>query len=1162
MSNIPSFDPSYSNKQPRLQEPHTYDGALARNPWPNTIERSMVPETTSTVTASNLHASVGPSGRAVSDEAIMRVPQAWGSWEHCPFGPGPEGNFPTPSYHGRPGGQLAPFPDYRTLGTPDGALAVATSCAVAVAHGSGDQSPYGTAQGTQGQETPSYSLATSQFAVSYNPPNFQYGLPVPDNQLGGSLEVYAQSQMVLDPPNLPMYFQECNLLSGPSSYQEVGGIIDDGSALNALDTESDLVCFGMLVGIPGTCRRRALAETSGYPIKLETPESFVGTKDPNLKGDVSPDSTYLTTALLEELTLELQVACTVSIDPPKLMSNGKPLRVSGLTSKCSLDIILYGPIELSDAICTFIEECNEYLEDQRKLYLQDPVGCDRNVRYCNPHRLPPLDPECIQFTFDLAHKRQNLVELEDIEPRPELMEILNSQEDLPEALQPPAIATSLERYQKQALTFMLRREQGWAFDGARPDIWEAVESGRGHCFTNRISDARQMDEPPAFYGGIIADPMGFGKTLTMIALVASDAHHPTFSDTSAVSGVLGEESCGLTLIIVPPPLLGTWEEELATHVVPLGLPWRLHHGKSRLTDPSELQDTALVLTTYHTVSTEWRNGSGRESSVLFTTRWRRVVLDEAHFIRNSESQMARAVCALNSVSRWAVTGTPLQNHLNDLAALLKFLNVYPYNEKRVFDADISHPWKAGNADEAVKRLKRLAGCLLLRRPKGTVQLPPRHDRACHVEFQPVERELYDQVRTQAIARFDEALLQGNHETRTASFVSVLQQIEAMRMVCNLGLLYPSRHDTSSMTGKMPDMDNWQETAQRGFNLRFEMGSILCHYCPCTLDATCNPLGDTESTKPLFAQCLRFICSSCVQGLAHRIQALGCGHNPPCPMAPVSTSASSLEESPLQISLGNVVGSAYLPTKVKALVEDLQALPGDVKCVVFSTWRMTLDVVESGLKQAGILGLRFDGKVPQRDRQGVVERFRNDPTIRVLLLTLSCGAVGLTLTAASRAYLMEPHWNPTLEDQALARIHRIGQKREVTTLRFYVRDSFEENIVKNQQFKRDLAGILLAPSGVAIDNMGHLKVAPSGTHLAFSLLAGGSGLRGCIAASPKGSAATRNCRRVESFKVTNMFHGAKIELNVRCSKDIKCQGRKGDARRKGAARIVGYGHPGG
>lgn len=62
-------------------------------------------------------------------------------------------------------------------------------------------------------------------------------------------------------------------------------------------------------------------------------------------------------------------------------------------------------------------------------------------------------------------------------------------------------------------------------------------------------------------------------------------------------------------------------------------------------------------------------------------------------------------------------------------------------------------------------------------------------------------------------------------------------------------------------------------------------------------------------------------------------------------------------------------------------------------VVFSTWRMTLDLVEAGLSQAGIQCLRFDGKVPQKERQGVVDLFRNDPSVKVLLLTLSCGAVG-------------------------------------------------------------------------------------------------------------------------------------------------------------------------
>ncbi|KAK2729877.1 WD domain-containing protein [Colletotrichum kahawae] len=318
-------------------------------------------------------------------------------------------------------------------------------------------------------------------------------------------------------------------------------------------------------------------------------------------------------------------------------------------------------------------------------------------------------------------------------------------------------------------------------------------------FINRVSGARHDHEPPSFYGGIIADPMGLGKTLAMITLVASDSYFMVQSEDSSFSGVLGEESCGLTLIVVPPALLGMWDEELMRHTEPRRLPWRLHHGKNRLRHISELANTTIVLTTYHTVSTEWRTEAARKSSMLFATRWRRVILDEAHFIRNRDSKMAKAVCALDSVSRWAVTGTPIQNHLNDLATLLKFLNAHPYNEKRVFDADISHMWKAGNAEEAVKRLKRLAGCLLLRRPRKTVELPPRRDLACHIELQPDERELCNQIRAQTISQIDQVLLQGSQKQGATSSFSVLQQIVGMSLTLTVAsrayLMEPSWNPT-------------------------------------------------------------------------------------------------------------------------------------------------------------------------------------------------------------------------------------------------------------------------------------------------------------------------------------------------------------------------------
>lgn len=160
----------------------------------------------------------------------------------------------------------------------------------------------------------------------------------------------------------------------------------------------------------------------------------------------------------------------------------------------------------------------------------------------------------------------------------------------------------------------------------------------------------------------------------------------------------------------------------------------------------------------------------------------------------------------------------------------------------------------------------------------------------------------------------------------------------------------------------------------------------------------------------------------------------------------------------------------LPSKVEALITDLQTVPSDIKCIVFSTWRLTLDLIERALDQASLRSIRFDGKVPQRDRQGVIDKFRTDPSIRIMLLTLSCGAVGLTLTVASRAYLMEPHWNPTLEEQALARIYRLGQTRDVTTVRLYVKESFEEQVMQLQESKKNLASVLLSPhDGGQTDN---------------------------------------------------------------------------------------------
>lgn len=293
--------------------------------------------------------------------------------------------------------------------------------------------------------------------------------------------------------------------------------------------------------------------------------------------------------------------------------------------------------------------------------------------------------------------------------------------------------------------------------------------------------------------------------------------------------------------------------------------------------------------------------------------------------------MAKAVCALDSVSRWAVTGTPIQNHLNDLATLLKFLGVYPYNEKRVFDTDISHMWKAGNAEEAVKRLKRLAGCLLLRRPRKTVELPPRHDLAYHIELQPDERELYNQIRTQTITQIDEVLLQGRQKQGATSSFSVLQQIVGMRLVCNLGLFYPRRHDTLAIAAKKPTVEDLNQAAQGRFNLLMnEVGSVICQRCAFTMDANYNPQENSGRTDALFSRCAQFFCPNCVHAAARDRTTIGCGHDSCCTMDIVSTSPASLEAMPISMLIEQIAGAGYIPTKIAALIDDMQAIPNDIK----------------------------------------------------------------------------------------------------------------------------------------------------------------------------------------------------------------------------------------
>jgi len=162
------------------------------------------------------------------------------------------------------------------------------------------------------------------------------------------------------------------------------------------------------------------------------------------------------------------------------------------------------------------------------------------------------------------------------------------------------------------------------------------------------------------------------------------------------------------------------------------------------------------------------------------------------------------------------------------------------------------------------------------------------------------------------------------------------------------------------------------------------------------------------------------------------------------------------------------------SKLNAVVNNLEQHQAVSKSLVFASWRLTLDALAAMLDSKGIGYVQMDGRVNGVDRQKHLSRFQNEPQVRVLLISPETGSVGLTLTAATRVHIVEPQWNPAIEEQAIARAHRMGQTTTVTVVRYITQNSIEQKIVERQERKRWLARLSLDGEAAGDDADGRLE----------------------------------------------------------------------------------------
>lgn len=129
-------------------------------------------------------------------------------------------------------------------------------------------------------------------------------------------------------------------------------------------------------------------------------------------------------------------------------------------------------------------------------------------------------------------------------------------------------------------------------------------------------------------------------------------------------------------------------------------------------------------------------------------------------------------------------------------------------------------------------------------------------------------------------------------------------------------------------------------------------------------------------------------------------------------------------------------------------------------MIFSSWTSHLDLIEFALEANNFKYTRLDGSMSRKQRTENLEKFRIDADIPIILVTIGAGGLGLNLTSASKVFMMEPQFNPAAEAQAVERVHRLGQTRDVEITRYIMRGSFEEKMLELQQKKKDLAELSL------------------------------------------------------------------------------------------------------
>lgn len=621
--------------------------------------------------------------------------------------------------------------------------------------------------------------------------------------------------------------------------------------------------------------------------------------------------------------------------------------------------------------------------------------------------------------------------------------------DMPLATQPDAIESTMLPYQLQGLKWLLDHEDPplpGSKDSDAVQLWKKHPSTQG-AYMNLATSYSVKGSPKLATGGILADDMGLGKTLEMIALM--------------VAGNAKSGAAGSTPIVCPLSVMSNWTDQIARHVRDdHALRVYTYHGAGRISSmkAADFAEYDVVITTYQTLASDWmprvKAGSkqpkqGLRSSGLYSVQWRCIILDEGHIVRNPSSKGAGAVMGVTADCRWVLSGTPIVNSLKDLYTMLRFIGITGGLEQlEVFNGVLVRPLKSGSVD-ATFLLQAIMAAFTLRRRKEMsfidLKLPKIEEYKHAVTFTDKEKSRYDAFEKQAKGQLAKYNNQGSAGSQKAKAFRTLLEIllRMRRQCCNHWQLCGER------VMKVMEQLERQGTVSLNEETRKGLQDILQVHIESQEEcAVClEPLH-----SPVITTCGHFFGFDCIS------KVIETQHK--CPMC-----RAQLEDDSCLVQPANDCGDEapddtmdlnVSSSKLEAMMTILAATKAKKdKTVIFSQWTRFLDIVQARLEKEGYKFCRIDGTMPAHRRDASLHAPEHDDSTTIMLATLGVCAVGLNLTRAYQIILSDSWWAPAVEDQAVDRVHRFGQKKDCRVFRLVVEGTIEDNVLNIQQDKRKL-----------------------------------------------------------------------------------------------------------